>query len=107
MRSITNVYSLLKGHLKNTTEELVPKSTVKGETEPKWLNQEIIRLIRKKKRAWKIYKLYHWAESRDNYRNLVDEVKKGIRNAKRGMEKKLANSKDSHSRKFANFIKQR
>ena len=104
-RTTEEAWEILKDHLKHATEEFVPKSTVKGETEPKWLNREIIRLIRKKKRAWKIYKLYNSPESRDNFRNLVDEVKKKIRNAKRGMEKKLANSKDGNSRKFANYIK--
>ena len=63
-------------------------------------------MIRKKKRAWKIYKLHNSAESRDNYKSLVSEVTKKVRNAKRGMEKRLANStENNNSRRFANYIK--
>ena len=63
-------------------------------------------MIRKKKRAWKIYKLHNSAESRDNYKSLVSKVTKKVRNAKRGMEKRLANStENNNSRRFASYIK--
>ena len=64
-----------------------------------------MRLVRQKKRAWKIYKLYNSIESRDRYKDLESQVKKKIMNAKRGMEKKLANSNDNNGRQFANYIK--
>ena len=54
-----------------------------------------------KKQAWKIFKLFNSAESRDRYKELETEVKNKIKNSKRGMEKKLANSKVGNSRKFA------
>ena len=44
-------------------------------------------------------------ESRDRYKDLEKEVTKKIRNAKRGMEKKLANSKNNNARTFASYIK--
>ena len=105
-KSTEEAWEILKKHLDKVTEEFVPKSTSKDKSEPKWLNREIIRLIRKKKRAWKIYKLHNSAESRDNYKSLVSEVTKKVRNAKRGMEKRLANStENNNSRRFANYIK--
>ena len=69
------------------------------------MNRELIRAIRKKKRAWKVYKLYNTQESRDKYTELERDVKSKIRNAIRGMEKKIANCKDNNSRRFANYIK--
>ena len=104
-KSAEEAWEMLKETINSATEKFVPKSTVKKDTEPKWINRELIKLIRQKKRAWRIFKLHNTAESRDNYKNLESEVKKKIKNSKKGMEKKLANSKDGNSRKFANYIK--
>ena len=104
-KSSEEAWTILREKINTATEKYVPKSTVKKDTEPRWINREIIKLIRQKKRAWKIFKLYNTAESRDNYKNLENEVKRKIKNSKKGMEKKLANSKDGNSRKFANYIK--
>ena len=104
-KSVEEAWRILKDELELATGKFVPFSTVKNQDEPKWLNREIIRAIRRKKRAWKIYKLYNTAESRDRYAELVKEVTKKIRSAKRGMEKKMANCRDNNSRRFANYIK--
>ena len=104
--STEKAWDTLKEILSQATQKFVPFSTAKGEDTPKWLNREIVRLVRKKKRAWKVYKLYNTSESRDRYKELEREATKKIRNAKRNMEKKLANSKGgNNSRKFANYIK--
>ena len=97
--------TILREKINTATEKYVPKSTVKKDTEPRWINREIIKLIRQKKHAWKIFKLFNTAESRDKYKYLENQVKKKIKTSKKGMEKKLANSKDGNSRKFANYIK--
>ena len=104
-RSAEEAWTILREKINTATEKYVPKSTVKKDTEPRWINREIIKLIRQKKRAWKIFKLFNTAESRDKYKYLENEVKKKIKTSKKGMEKKLANSKDGNSRKFANYIK--
>ena len=49
--------------------------------------------------------MFNSAESRDRYKKLEGEVRNKIKNAKRGMEKKLAYSQNGNSRQFANYIK--
>ena len=103
--SAEEAWTVLREKINTATEKYVPRSTMKKDTEPRWINREIIQLIRQKKQAWKIFKLFNSAESRDRYKELETEVKNKIKNSKRGMEKKLANSKVGNSRKFANYIK--
>jgi hypothetical protein len=104
-KTVEESWEILKEAINQSINQFVPKSTVKGEEEPKWINREIIKLIRKKRRAWKLYKQFNNMESRDRYKDLEKEVTKKIRNAKRGMEKKLANSKNNNARTFASYIK--
>ena len=104
-KSADEAWNILKNKINTATDTYVPKSTMRKDSDPKWLNREIIKLIRQKKRVWKVFNLYNTAESRDKYKSLEGDVKKKITNAKRGMEKKLAYSKESSSRHFANYIK--
>ena len=104
-KSAEEAWNILKNKINTATDTYVPKSTMRKDSDPKWLNREIIKLIRQKKRAWKVFNLYNTAESRDKYKSLEGDVKKKITNAKRGMEKKLAYSKESSSKHFANYIK--
>ena len=83
-KAAEEAWEMLKETINSATEKFVPKSTVKKDTEPKWINRELIKLIRQKKRAWRIFKLHNTAESRDNYRNLESEVKKKIKKLKKG-----------------------
>ena len=104
-KTTEQAWKILKEEIKIATLKFVPHSTVKSADEPKWINRELIRAIRKKKKAWKVYKLYGTAESRDKYTELEREVTKKIRNAKRGMEKKMAQCNDNNSRRFAYYIR--
>ena len=104
-QSVNEAWEAFKNEIKIATAKFVPFSTIKRKSTPKWLTRENVRLVRQKKRAWKIYKLYNSIESRDRYKDLESQVKKKIMNAKRGMEKKLANSNDNNGRQFANYIK--
>ena len=83
----------------------VPVSTVRAENQPKWITREIIRLIRKKRRAWRTMRVHLTVENREKYKELEKQVTIRVRNAKRSMEKRLANSKNSNARTFANYIK--
>ena len=83
----------------------VPKSTCKPPEQPKWITREIIRLLGRKKRAWKVLKLYPTQENLGRYKSLEKEVTVKIRKAKRNQEKKLANPGKNNARTFASYIK--
>ena len=83
----------------------MPISTVRAAGHPRWLPREIIRLIGRKKRAWKLTRTYGTVENWTKFKNLEKEVIVRIRNAKRKMEKNLANAKETSTKTFANYIK--
>ena len=62
-KTTEQAWKILKEEINIANLKFVPHSTVKSADEPKWINRELIRAIRKKKRAWKVYKLYSTTES--------------------------------------------
>ena len=79
------------GDLQNVLDEaitkFVPSSTIRAANTPKWLTREIVKLVRKKKRTWKLAKTHGTLENMNHYKKLEKEVIVKIKNAKRGMEK--------------------
>ena len=61
--SIEEKWSKFKIVLSSAVEKNVPKSTCKPLTQPKWITREIIKLLGRKKRAWKTLKLYPTEEN--------------------------------------------
>ena len=47
-----------KTTLNDATAKFVPSSTMRTANSPKWLTRDIVKLIRKKKRAWKLTKTH-------------------------------------------------
>jgi hypothetical protein len=70
-------------------ENFVPVLKMRNKQRPKWLTNEIVRLIRKKKRLWKTAKQYNTGEAREDYKKVEKEVAKKIRLAKRKFEKDM------------------
>ena len=95
----------IKHTLNSLVDRYVPLSTCKPPTQPRWINREIIRLIRRKKRAWKTYKQYPNVQNLGNYKELEKEVTAMIKRAKRGLERKLAFSQQGNAKTFAGYIK--
>lgn len=69
------------------------------------MNRELLRLIRRKRRAWKTFKDHGTLENSEKYKKLEREVVKKVRNAKRRMERDIAETKDKNNRKFTSYVK--
>ena len=104
-RSVEEKWAIFKQLLCKAVESHVPLSTCKPATQPRWINREIIKMVRRKKSAWRTFRLYPTEENLGIYKQAEKRVSVKIRNAKRSLEKKLANSNTSNARTFANFIK--
>ena len=100
-----SAWNIFKETLDLAVAKFVPISTVRVASHPRWLTREIIRLIGRKKRAWKLTKTHGTIENWTKFKNLEKEVIVRIRNAKRKMEKNLANAKETSTKTFANYIK--
>ena len=98
-------WRIFKETLELAIAKFVPSSTVRAASHPRWLTRDIIRLIGRKKRTWKLTRTHGTVENWTKFKNLEKEVIVRIRNAKRKMEKNLANAKETSTKTFANYIK--
>ena len=67
-QSVNEAWEAFKNEIKIATAKFVPFSTIKRKSTPKWLTRENVRLVRQKKRAWKIYKLYNSIQGEETLR---------------------------------------
>jgi hypothetical protein len=103
---IEEAWSIFRRRLEEMIEKYVPRFVNTRKRRPEWITQEIVRQIRKKKRLWKVWSRQGGAENERKYREQEMHATKLVRNAKRGMEKKIANDKeDRNGRKFTRYIK--
>ena len=49
-------WTVFKNKLSKSMEECIPMKTRRADNKPLWMNQNIMRLIRKKRRLWNCYK---------------------------------------------------
>jgi hypothetical protein len=71
-----------KNRIHENIEKFVPAQKTFKNHRPRWLTQDIVRLIRRKKVAWKQYRLYGTVENLNMYKGLEKEVKTKIQKSK-------------------------
>ena len=76
---------------------------------PNWMNKNILRLIRKKKRLWRWYTTDGGKDhaSFQAYNNIQNEVKKVVKQAKKKLERKLAKEAKKNAKQFHSYIKKK
>jgi hypothetical protein len=104
-RDLETAWQFLKNKLTDLVERHVPKKIMKGAAKPRWLSREIVRIIRKKKHCWKIFKNEGGAENKKRYEEAAKTAKKAIARAKKHVEKCIAYSKDDNNKQFNSYIK--
>jgi hypothetical protein len=88
-------------------EQYVPARRLRNHDRPPWLNRDILRAIRKKKRLWRQAKQ---GQKVNEYKMVEKQVKNMIRNAKRKFEREIARgcgSEQSNKRRFFSYIKRK
>jgi hypothetical protein len=98
-------WTIFTEKLRRSAEINVPRKNVKINGKQKWLTREIIRMVRRKKTAWREYKHTGTAEAREEYLTLEKDLKKSIRRAKRKQERDLVKNDDRNGKKFTQYIK--
>ena len=83
----------------------VPLKKRRAKNRPLWMNRNIIRTIRKKRRLWKVY-----TKSRDYdellaYKSVEKTVQMSVKKAKRKFERKLAKKAKKNPKEFYAYIK--
>ena len=104
MRTLES-WDTFKKLVKEAEEKSVPKKRRRVGSRPLWMQQNVMRIIRKKKRLWKTYK-----ESKDYkeylaYKKVEREVRAIVRKAKRKLERKIAKEARRKPKQFYSYIK--
>ena len=101
-------WEFLKKKIDEETHACVPVKMRRVGNRPLWMTRNVLRLIRKKRRLWRWYSSSRDYQEYMAYKQVQDEVKKSVKNAKRNFEKKLA--KDAHrnnTKPFYSYMKKR
>ena len=95
--------------LDRVTSQCVPTKLRRTSTRPLWMNQNIMRMLRRKRRLWRAYsgEGYYRQDYQDYlaYQEVQKELKKMIRKAKRKLEKDLARKAKKNPKKFFSYMK--
>ena len=95
--------------LERETERHVPKKLRRAGQKPIWMDKNILRLVRKKKRLWRWYSSDGGRDyaSFTAYRDIQKEVKKAVKQAKKKLERKLAKEAKKNPKQFYSYIKKK
>ena len=71
---------------------------------PQWMDTSLIKLIRKKRKAWKVFRLTSNDSDKKKYEQLVKTVRKNVRRAKKKFERKLASYAQANPKAFFRYL---
>ena len=106
-KTATEMWTEFTTILNNIQEKYVPLKLRRSNNRPSWMNQKLLRLIRKKKRLYKKFKKYPTQENENLYNKCEKEVKYQTKVSKKKFEKNLAKSKNKSDKKFNSYVKSR
>ena len=109
-------WEVVKDIIKEETDRCVPKKARRIGTKPIWMNRNILRLIRKKRRLWRAYTRPGGplpgkeGAGRDHrsyqaYKEVQKQVQKSVKNAKRKLERKLAKNRKKNNKTYFSYVK--
>ena len=97
-------WRFIKGKLTKLVEALVPMKKKRSAGAPPWLDRDVKKAIREKKKAWNIWKKSGNLEEKREYRMWETKTKKLIRNRKNALERQVAKDSKLNPKRFFSFI---
>lgn len=97
-------WKIFKDKLLSVVESATPMKKRRVNNRPLWMQQSVMRIIRKKKRQWEL-----WCTTQDYrcylaHKKTEREVSKAVRKAKRNLEKKLAKDAKNNPKPFYRYM---
>lgn len=111
-KSGVEAWDVIKAKIDEETEKCVPKKLRRVNSRPLWMTRNVMRLVRKKRRAWRWYTSSAYSrrdyEEYQAYKKVQDEVRKAVKNAKKNFEKKLAKeARKNNTKPFYSYMKRK
>ena len=94
-----------KEFVKQAEERCVPMKRRRVGSKPLWMNRNVLRTIRKKRRLWKTYQNTKDYKQYEAYKMVEKEVRNTVKRAKRKFEKKLAKQAKKNPKAFYSYLK--
>ena len=98
-------WSYVKENILLAEDRCVPRKRRRVGSRPLWMQQNVMRTIRKKKRLWATYKRTNDYAEYLAYKNVQSETRKLVRQAKRKFEKKLASEAKKRPKMFYSYLR--
>ena len=96
-----------KSILDELQSRFVPLKQRRCSNKPIWMNQSLLRTIRKKRRLWRVYTTSDDYQDYMAYKSVEKEVQKSVRRAKRNYERNLAKHAKKNPKEFYSYLKSR
>ena len=100
----SDCWTILREKLDHALLECIPLKCRRNNKTPLWMNRNIMRMIRKKRRMWKWYKTTKEYSDYQAYLTVQKSVTKVIRSARRTLERKLAKNVKKNPRQFYSHL---
>ena len=82
-----------------------PKKLRRANNRPIWMTRNLMRIIRKKRRLWKVYKSSKDYQEYLAYKNVEKTVQKSVRRAKQKFERNLAKNAKKSPKAFYSYLR--
>ena len=99
-----DTWKLIQEKIFSVVDSSIPKKPRRINNRPLWMNKNIMRTIRKKRRLWKWFCSTRDGKDYNAYTKTRDEVNKAIKRAKRNLEKRLAKDAKSNPKPFYQYM---
>ena len=103
--SVEESWEKIKSEILHAQRMHVPERKSKRKNQPDWMDTKTLRLVRKKRRQWKKYKISGDPDDLKKYKETETTVKKEVRKAKRRYEVKLSKKTNNKNAQFRNYVK--
>lgn len=96
-----------KSKVSDAVDECIPKKLRRNNSKPLWMQRNVLRILRKKKRLWKRYILTQDNQSYLAYKQVQKTASSVVKKAKKSFEKKLASDIKKNPKSFYSYISNR
>ena len=103
--NVLESWDFVKSAILDAEEKCVPKKRRRISSRPIWMQQNIIRTIRKKRRLWKTYIKSKDYEEYLAYKKVEKETRSLVRKAKKKFERKLAREAKRKPKLFYSYLR--
>jgi hypothetical protein len=103
--NVLESWNFVKSAILNAEEKCVPNKRRRISSRPIWMQQNIIRTIRKKRRLWKTYTKSKDYEEYLAYKKVEKETRSLVRKAKKKFERKLAREAKRKPKLFYSYLR--